>query len=189
MQFSESVKQVLLEKIQKMAACPKPFVRNPGSDFTRKRKLDFATTLRCLIAMESDSLKKELLELFQYHPDTATASAFNQQREKTLPHALEFLFQEFNKTFTHYQTYRGYRLLACDGTDLNIARNPNDQESYFQSTPGDKGFNQLHLNALYDLGSRRYVDAVIQPGRKNNECRAMADMILADGNLPFWCAQ
>ncbi|SDE87217.1 hypothetical protein SAMN04488499_102478, partial [Sporomusa acidovorans] len=147
MNFSESVKQVLLEKIQEMAACPEPFVRNPGSDFTRKRKLDFETTMRCLIAMESGSLKKELLELFHYNPDTATASAFNQQREKILPEALEFLFLEFSKAFAEYQTYRGYRLLACDGTDLNIARNPSDQENYFQSNHGEKDFNQLHLNA------------------------------------------
>lgn len=177
MNFSESVKQVLLEKIQEMAACPGPFVRNPGSDFTRKRKLDFETTIRCLIAMESGSLKKELLELFHYNPDTATASAFNQQREKILPEALKFLFWEFNKSFAQYQTYRGYRLLACDGTDLNITRNPSDQKNYFQSNPGEKGFNQIHLNALFDLCSRRYVDATIQPGRKNNEFRAMADMI------------
>jgi len=53
MNFSESVKQVLLEKIQAMATCPGAFVRNPASDFTRKRKLDFETTIRCLIAMES----------------------------------------------------------------------------------------------------------------------------------------
>ncbi|MBU2704197.1 hypothetical protein Ga0466249_005351 [Sporomusaceae bacterium BoRhaA] len=177
MNFYESVKRVLLGKIQEMAACPGPFVRNPDSDFTRKRKLDFETTIRCLIAMESGSLKKELLELFHYNLDTATASAFNQQREKILPEALEFLFREFSNAFAQYQTYRGYRLLACDGTDLNIARNPSDQENYFQSNPGEKGFNQLHLNALYDLCSRRYMDAVIQPGRKNNECRAMTDMI------------
>jgi len=177
MNFFENVKKVLLEKIQTMASCPEPFVRNPGSDFTRKRKLDFETTIRCLIAMESGSLKKELLELFHYNPDTATASAFNQQRKKILPEALEFLFQEFNKAFAQYQTYRGYCLLACDGSDLNIARNPSDQENYFQSNPGEKGFNQLHLNALYDLCNRRYTDAVIQPGRKNNECRALADMI------------
>ncbi|MGL5515143.1 MAG: IS4 family transposase, partial [Sporomusa sp.] len=81
MDFFENVKKVLLEKIQTMASCPEPFVRNPGSDFTRERKLDFETTIRCLIAMESGSLKKELLELFHYNPDTATASAFNQQRE------------------------------------------------------------------------------------------------------------
>ena len=127
--------------------------------------------------MESGSLKKELLELFRYDPNTATTSAFNQQREKILPEALYFLFREFNEAFAKYRTYRGYRLLACDGTDLNIARNPTDLENYFQSNPGEKGFNQLHLNALYDLCSRRYIDALIQPGRKNNEYRAMAAMI------------
>jgi hypothetical protein len=63
MNFFENVKKVLLEKIQAMASCPEPFVRKPGSDFTRKRKLDFETTIRCLIAMQSGSLKKELLEL------------------------------------------------------------------------------------------------------------------------------
>lgn len=41
MNLSESVKQVLLEKIQEMAAQPEAFVRNPGRDFTRTRKLDF----------------------------------------------------------------------------------------------------------------------------------------------------
>ena len=104
MKFSESVKQVLPGKIQEMAACPGSFVRNPDRDFTRRRKLDFATTVRCLIAMESGSLKKELLELFRYDPDTATTSAFNQQRDKILPEALYFLFREFNEAFAQYRT-------------------------------------------------------------------------------------
>jgi len=99
--------------------------------------------------MQSGSLKKELLELFHYNPDTATASAFNQQREKILPEALEFLYREFNKAFAQYRTYRGYRLLACDCTDLNIPRNPSDQENYFQSTPGDKGLNNEICIILY----------------------------------------
>ena len=133
--------------------------------------------------MESGSLKKELLELFHYHYDTATTSAFSQQREKILPEALAFLFQEFNHAFTQNQSYREYRLLACDGTALNISRNSSDQENYFQSNPGEKGFSQLHLNALYDLGSRRYVDAVIQPGRKNNECRALTDMGIINSSV------
>jgi len=68
MNFFENVKKVLLEKIQTMASCPEPFVRNPGSDFTRTRKLDFETTIRCLIAMESGSLKRELLELLKTSP-------------------------------------------------------------------------------------------------------------------------
>ena len=168
---------VLMSKIREVADCSWLFVRNPSSDFTRKRKLDFETTLKCLITMESGSLKKELLEFFHYDSDTATASAFIQQRKKILPEALEFLFRNFNDAFEEYKTYRGYRLITCDGTDVNIARNSDDQENYFQTNPGEKGFNQLHLNAMYDLCNRRYTDAIIQPGRKNNECRAMADMI------------
>ena len=36
---------------------------------------------------------------------------------------------------------------------------------YFQSIPNTKGFNQLHLNAMYDLCNKLYVDVCIQPGR------------------------
>ena len=38
-------------------------------------------------------------------------------------------------------------------------------------------FNQLHLNALYDLQSRRYVDALIQEPYEENESFAMIEMI------------
>ena len=177
MNFAKHVKNTLLSKIRKMEAFSWLFVRNPETDFTRKRKLDFATTIRCLITMESGSLQKELLKIFKFSVDTATASAFNQQRKKILPEALEFLFWYLNTAFKKYKTYRGYRLLACDGTSLNIARNPADTENYFQSAPTEMGFNQLHLNAMYDLCNRRYTDALVQPGRKYNECRAMVDMI------------
>lgn len=128
-----------------MATCPNPFVLNPGSDFTRKRKLDFQTTVRCLITMQIGSQKKELLELFRYNPDAATAA---QHRAKILPEALKFLLREFNSAFAHGQTYLGYRLSACDGTGLNIERNPTHKENYFQSTPRDKGVNLPRLNAL-----------------------------------------
>lgn len=177
MRFSEHVRDVLLGLISKMSDCSWMFASNPGVDFTRKRKLDFETMLKLLISIESGSLNNELLKYFHFSGDSATVSAFNQQRKKILPEALEFLFYKFNEAFSEKTLYRGYRLLACDGSDLNIARNPDDTDNYFQSSPEQRGFNQLHLNALYDLGSRRYVDAVIQPGRKNNESRAMTDMI------------
>ena len=57
------------------------------------------------------------------------------------------------------------------------AYNPKDKTTYFQSTPTSKGFNQLHLNALYDLCNRVYVNAIIQPAREENENRAMCDLI------------
>ena len=33
----------------------------------------------------------------------------------------------------------------------------------------EQGFNQLHINALYDLENHTYVDAVIQGKPKTNE--------------------
>lgn len=177
MTFAEHVKNDLLFLIQEMASAPWLFSKNPATDFSRSRKLDFASTIRFLLSMESGSLQKELLEHFQFSVDTPSASAFSQQRAKLLPEALPFLFYEFNALFPLEKKYKGYRLLACDGSDLNIARNPKDADTHFQSLPTDKGFNQLHLNALYDLCERRYTDAVIQPARKKNESLAMTQMV------------
>ena len=177
MTFAEHVKNDLLFLIQEMASAPWLFSKNPATDFSRSRKLDFASTIRFLLSMESGSLQKELLEHFQFSVDTPSASAFSQQRAKLLPEALPFLFYEFNALFPLEKKYKGYRLLACDGSDLNIARNPKDSDTHFQSLPTDQGFNQLHLNALYDLCERRYTDAVIQPARKKNESLAMTQMV------------
>lgn len=175
--FAEHVKDTLLSLIQEMADAPWLFSKNPGTDFSRSRKLDFASTIQVLLSMESGSLQKELLDYFQFSADTPSASAFSQQRAKLISETFPFLFYEFNSRFPLKKRYRGYQLLACDGSDLNIARNPEDTDSYFQSQPSDKGFNQLHLNALYDLCEKRYTDAVIQPARKKNESLAMTQMV------------
>lgn len=68
-------------------------------------------------------------------------------------------------------------MLAVDGSDLNIATDPADTDTYFQNQPNTKGYNLLHLNAAYDLCNRLYVDAVVQPRRFWNEGRALADMV------------
>lgn len=87
------------------------------------------------------------------------------------------MFYEFNSCFSFEKKYKDYQLLACDGSDLNIARNPNDAGTYFQSQPTDRGFHQIHLNALFDLCEKRYIDLVIQPARLENESLAMTQMI------------
>ena len=175
--FAEHVKSSLLSLIKEMASTPWLFSKKPDADFSRSRKLDFASTIQFILSMESGSLKKELLDYFRFSAETPSASAFSQQRSKLLSETFPFLFDEFNFLFPFQRNYNGYRLLACDGSDLNIARNPKDTDTYFQSFPTDKGFNQLHLNALYDLCEKRYTDAVIQPARKENESLAMVQMI------------
>jgi hypothetical protein len=94
-----------------------------------------------------------------------------------LPIAFEYLLNEFARAYSEVETYRGYRLLAVDGSTLNIATNPNDPDTYFQTQPDSKGYNLLHMNAIYDLCNRLYTDALIQPKRQENEKKAVVDLV------------
>jgi len=175
--YASSLKETLTFLIREMSAAPAPYVKNPEKDFTRKKKLPFETVMQLLISMGGNSIYKELLESQGYDVNTATTSAFVQQRNKILPSALEYLFHKFTQSASDIKDYRGYRLLAVDGSDLHIATDPEDTSTYFQSQPNTKGFNLLHLNAAYDLCNRLYVDAIIQPRRLCNEERALAAMV------------
>jgi len=175
--YANSLKNKLTELIQEMSVALASYVRNPDKDFTRKKKLPFETVMQLLISMGGNSIYKELLESQGYDVNTATTSAFVQQRNKILPSAVEFLFHEFTQSYTDIKDYRGYRLLAIDGSDLHIATDPADSDTYFQNGPNTKGYNLLHLNAAYDLCNRLYVDAIVQPRRLCNEGRALAAMV------------
>jgi len=84
---------------------------------------------------------------------------------------------EFTNAHSVIKKHRGYRLFASDGSDLLFAANPNDADTYYQHTETAKGHNMLHLNVLYDLCNRLYVDSIIQPSKRQNEKRALTDMV------------
>lgn len=153
------------------------FVNNPKKDFTRNRKLNFKEMLNILLSMGGNSLNIELMKYYSYDPESATCSAFVQQREKILPEALEYLFSKFTSLAVNPNYYDGYRMLAIDGSDLCIAHNPNDEKNYFRAIENGRGYNLLHLNAMYDLCSRTYMDAIIQSGKEENEFQALIDMV------------
>lgn len=176
-EYPNTVKEALTSLIKEMSASPALFVKDPEKDFTRKRKLPFEIVVQLLLTMGGNSIYKELLQAQGYDVNTATAAAFVQQRDKILPFAFEFLLHEFTQSFAATRKYKDYRLLAVDGSDLHIATDPDNQDTYFQNNPGEKGFNLLHLNAMYDLCNKLYIDSCIQPSRCENENRALADMV------------
>ena len=177
MKYSTFIKKKLLSLIEEMGRYHWLFTSNSEKDFSRVKKWSFEQVIRFIISMEGNALGDELLRFFDFRNETPTNSSFNQRRAQILPEAFEYLFHEFSKAVTEEKLYHGYRLLACDGSDVSIAHDPQDKATYFQSTPDSKGFNQEHLNALYDLLNRSYTDAIIQPARCENETRAMCDMI------------
>lgn len=106
-----------------------------------------------------------------------TTSAFIQQRAKILPAAFESLFHHFTDRICEQKTYNGYRLFAVDGSDLQIAANPQDADSFYPGANGQKSYNLLHINAMYDLLQHIYVDAIIQKSRKTDESAALTSMV------------
>lgn len=71
-------------------------------------------------------------------------------------------------------------MVACDGSDLAISYTPKNSATYRQHNSvelSQKGYNQLHLNALYDLSNRIYLDALVQPGSHPDEAGALIAMM------------
>ena len=175
--YPNHVKNKLMNIVEEMAQHPEYYFKNPKRDFTRNRKLTFTSVIEILLSIGGGSISKELLKHFNYDATTASSSAFVQQRDKILPSAFQFLLDKFTNSFDNLKTYNGYRLLAVDGSDINIAHNPKDVDSYCQSSPDSKGYNILHLNATYDLCNKLYIDASIQAYKQTHECKALSDMV------------
>lgn len=57
-----TIKQSLLSLIAEMAEEPEDYVKNPGKDFTRNRKLTFETISKMMICMGGNTLNEELYD-------------------------------------------------------------------------------------------------------------------------------
>lgn len=176
-QRSTQLKETLNSVLDEIVACKEDYVKDPARDFTRNRKLGMKTVMSIILSMGGKSIKKELYDLFPDIDDRMTTSAFVQARGKILPEAFRDAFDLFNIMTEDLddKCYRGYRLYAADGTAVNIAYNE-DSDTHFPNGP-NKGFNQMHINALYDLGNLTYKDVIIQPRPKMNEIGALNEML------------
>ena len=163
--------------IRKMGEDPTGFVRNPVRDFTRRRTLTFETVISLLLTMGERSVGKELMGWFKLKGQTPSASAFVQQRQKLLPSAMEALFHRFTARLRPMKTFRGYRLLAVDGSDLKSASWPGDPASYRPGTDRQHGWNLWHMNVLFDLENGVYTDLIVQKEHEKNERKALCQMV------------
>ena len=164
----DSIDQILLNKAS--------YVKNP-TDHSRTRKLSFKAIINSILQMSGGSINNELLSFFNCSDTTPTAAAFVQQRSKILPTAFEDIFKSFTNSSNPNATYKSYRVLAIDGSDLHVPTNPKDKDSYFPRINDQRPYNLLHLNALYDVCGKIYVDTIIQKSRNSNEIQALIDMV------------
>ena len=167
--FTHSIKMVCSN-----FAC---YCNDPVSDFTRKRKLPVETLIHFIIQMQSKSVNSELCEYFNDIDSLPTASALCQQRDKLDISAFQRIMHLFVNAFDDYKTWKGYHVLACDGSDVNIAYDEKDVDTKRQNG-NNKPFSQLHINGLYDCINHVFWDTSIDTATKTRECSALTEMIM-----------
>lgn len=178
MKKSELIKNKLIQCIDELCENKEKYCVNPTADFTRKRTLDFSTVLKTVLSLTDKSLNNEIVDIFLPKGCLISASALVQQRSKIKPYAFYDLFRNFSQSaLLTPQIFKGYRLIAVDGSDIQIPINPNDKGSYFEGTNGQSPYNLLHLNALYDICTRTYVDALVQKRYDWDERSALISML------------
>lgn len=161
-----NIKRAFDEAIRKAAE------KATRGQLSRSRKLSVADTIRLLIGAEGGSLDKVL----HAAGIEVSASAVSQRRAQINPEMFRDVFQRFNTSCTDSGNFRGYRLLAVDGMAVNLPRNP-AAPFFVQNESAPNGYNQLHLNPLFDLCNRTFLDAVIQPAPKKDEIGALVEMV------------
>ena len=170
------LKNILFSEIKSIAEKANDYCLSPGKDFIRNRKLSFETVMKIVIGMENRSLTNEIIDAFHSNPNLPSTSAFIQQRSKIKADAFKAVFDGFTSKIIK-QNEADIRVLAVDGSDIQIATNPLDSSSYYPSVNGQKPYNLLHLNALFDLKQNIYTDVIIQGRKESNEYLALQEMV------------
>jgi hypothetical protein len=179
--------------------------RQDAKDFTRKRCLTFVITVMFLLNLLKRSQQDELDEFFrlQSGADVAvrvvTKSAFTQARKKLKYQA----FVELNQLQTCYfyqflepQRWRGWRLVAVDGSTLQVP-NPQEVLDHFGAWQPAKGAAcpMGCGSQMFDVFNHITLDAAIAPKSQGERDLASThfaylrpdDLVLLDRGYPaFW---
>lgn len=116
----------------------------------RRRKLPLATVIQSVLQLGAKYIQSELLNQWNFNIHTPTTSVFGQARSKLKFSTFREVFNRFNQTGEYTKTYRGFQLISHDGTSVNLPYNPEDKGTHLR-TGQAKGYNLLHVNALYDV--------------------------------------
>ena len=158
-----NIKKELNDTICHLCLHISDYAENPGTDFTRDRKLPADVLMQFMLDMEGNSLNAEIYNNFPHTNERMTASAFEQQRDKLKPEAFRQLLYDFNDTFENPQNFKGLRTYAIDGSDFCTPLNKNSEwyiPNHYIRKDGQeaKGTCLLHGNFLYDLMNKQYMD-------------------------------
>jgi len=144
------------------------------SDFSRKRKQSFSSTVLFLVNLSTKSLSLEIenfVGLFKIYLDikSFTKSAFVQYRKKLKPDIFRDLAMVIvNEFYTDNELgvklWNGFRLLAVDGSRLTLPNTEKLKQIYGQTkNQQNVGVVQGRISVLYDVINKYVIDGILTP--------------------------
>src|SRR5699024_5405337 len=144
--------------------------------FTRCRKLNVIDLIKVILNMGVGSLNNELLNAFPNVNYRMTASAFEQQKAKLKPECFKAIMDKLSHARSELKLLDSqYLVVAIDGSDFNQPFNP-ESENIFKDKDG-RIYCQVHVNALYDVLNKLYLNLIYQPRPQMNEREAALTML------------
>ena len=109
------------------------YCNDPISNFTRNRKLHARTLIECIINFSNHSTLSETPQFFFDVKNMPTPSALCQRRKLLDPDIFKRISHSFLCNFDNYTSINGYRILAQDGSDINIPFKDDDTRITYNS--------------------------------------------------------
>jgi len=141
--------------------------RMSDTQFTRNRKMNFKKMIWFCLNFVRKSLQLELdgfMELSDEDEETTiTKQAFSKARQHISPDAFKELFQMTSKVLLNKQDarrYKGYRIFAIDGTELELSRSKQLRAAY--PPPRNTAAPRARAGILCDVLSESIIHADIK---------------------------
>lgn len=135
--------------------------------FKREEKMGFVNLIAFILNNTKKSLQFELDNFFKkvQGPDSSiTKQAFSKARQKLSPKAFVILFQAIVQQFyesNDFKTYRDFRLLAIDGSTLELQNTEELRNAYGFAENRTHQIARARISGLYDVQNHLLVDALI----------------------------
>ena len=209
-QIEESFEEVNLIMLKKFIEFTKSIIstsefmekfRKSKKDFTRNRKVSFVMNILLIFACLKRSVQTgidQFLIDMDTEFDTYSKQAFSKGRQRILPEAFKELHRistEFFYKEADYKTYCGYRILAVDGSKIDLPYNKELMEIYGCQKPTNNLIQSL-TSCLTDVLNNVVLDGIMAPCNGNerelakqhilnpSKIKTSKDIILFDRGYP-----
>jgi hypothetical protein len=162
--------------------------RRRPEDFSRYRKMSFSDIISCMLNFFKKDAQIEIDEFLQNVKRMdikMSEQAFLKARQKVLPEAFtilnDIMVKDVYSKPEYYYTYKGFRLLAVDGTVLTLNNTKAMQEAFGGIETQSSNNAAAQASCLYDVENGIVLHSIIDSYKSDERKMALKHIEKLDG--------